>query len=208
VRNHLFGVVSACVLAPSVATAAFTLRIDDPQDPIPGNIILLRPGETKFLEVYADETGAPEMENLIAYSIGLNLPPGRGVTFGPGPLVGEEVNRTVRHPFAITSSAMFTDTGSSPLAIRVIVDAASVEDVTNNEGLLRFPITAAPTGTVGTEIPLTFQLTGGGATEFSDDIGNIIPFTAENALINWPEPAGLGLVGFAGLLLLRRRHAA
>jgi hypothetical protein len=208
-RNIFLGIVSACVLAPSIASAALTLRIDDGSaDGTP--TIDLRPGESGFIEVFAEETAPVETEVLLAYSVGLNLPAGSGVTFDPTPRTGAAVSRTQRHTFIFdpTNNASYTDTGSSASAIRLLIDADAPEDVANGDGFLRVPIQISGTAVPG-QYALTFQLTGGGATELSDDIGGAIPFTPVNAMVNViPEPAALGLLGFAGLLALRRRRLA
>jgi len=194
-RNIFLGIVSACVFAPSIASAALQLNIES---------IELRPGDTGFIEVFFRETAPAANENLVAYAVGLDLPANpRGVSFAPAPLLRE----TTAHPFVFAPGTPIDDTGSSASRIRSSAAILTApENIVDNEGVLRVPISVAQGAAPGV-IPIVFNLTGG-LTEFSDDIGNVIEFVPVNGAVTIvPEPAALGLLGIGGVLFLRRRRA-
>jgi hypothetical protein len=196
-RNIFLGIVSACVFAPSIASAALTLNIER---------IELRPGDTGFIEVFFTESAPAANENLVAYAVGLDLPtnPGNAVSFGPAPLLRE----TTAHPFVFAPGTPIDDTGSNASRIRSSAAILTApENIVDNEGVLRVPVTAAMSAVPGSVIPVVFNLTGG-LTEFSDDIGGVIEFVPVNGQVTIvPEPAALGLLGIGGVLFLRRRRA-
>ena len=191
-RNIFLGIVSACILAPSIASAALTLTIPR---------VDVRPGDSGALEVFFTETGGTPDENLVAYSVGLNMGGQPGVSFIPPPVA------PTGRPFVFPAGTPVDDTGSNASRVRSLSALPSGDaDITNGAGVLRIPFTVAQGAALG-ERPVTFELQGG-LTEFSDDIGGIIEFTPVNGAINViPEPAALGLLGIGGVLFLRRRRA-
>ena len=162
----------------------------------------LCPGETGFIEVFFTEIGPAENEGLVAYAVGLDLVAPRGVTFGPAPLLREPTE----HPFVFAPGTPIDDTGST--ATRICSSAAILTEPVNiddDEGVLRVPVTVAPDALFG-NLVIVFNLTGG-LTEFSDDVGNAIPFVPVQGRITiCPEPSAACLAALIGLLALARRR--
>ncbi|HZN66505.1 MAG TPA: hypothetical protein VFB66_14545, partial [Tepidisphaeraceae bacterium] len=109
------------------------------------------------------------------------------------------------HPFVFAPGTPIDDTGST--ATRIRSSAAILTepvDINDNEAVLRVPITVPP-GAFGL-VRIVFNLTGG-LTEFSDDVGNVIPFVPVNGTITiCPEPSAACLVAPIGMLALARRR--
>lgn len=191
-RNTLLALCA--LLLPAIsARAALTLKVED---------ITLAPGETKFVEVFFTETAPAQNENLVAYAVGIDLVGPPGVTFGPAPVLREPT----AHPFVFAPGTPIDDTGSGATRIRsssAILTAP--ENITDNEGVLRFPVTMAPDATGATRY-MNLVLTGG-LTEFSDDIGNVIEFIPINGTIRYlPEPSAACPAGMLALAALARRR--
>jgi len=177
--SSLFVVV--CLVA-SPARAALTLNIEAPR---------VRPGEIGFIEVFATEFPPAQEERLVAYSIGLRLPEGSPLMFGPGPIV----NVPTRHPFVFPAGTPIEDLGSNARQVRALASIpVGSENITDNEGFLRVPISIRPdyTGPICTVYLVLFELSGG-ATELSDDIGNVIEFVPMNGVFVCPEPSATGV---------------
>lgn len=183
----------ALLLPAAAARGALTLNIES---------IEFRPGESGFIEVFFTETAPAENERLVAYAVGLEIQGAPGITFGPSPLLREPVD----HPFVFAPGTPIDDTGSGPTRIRsssaILTEPVDIND---NEGVLRVPITIAPDASFGRRV-ISFNLTGG-LTEFSDDVGNAIPFVAVSGFIDYiPEPSALCTTGLLGLAALARRR--
>ena len=184
-RKTLPALCALLLLPTAAARGALTLNV---------RVEPLCPGETSFLEVFFTEIGPTENEELVAYSVGLDLIGGSGITFGPAPLLREPVD----HPFVFAPGTPIDDTGSGPTRIRssAAILTAPV-DITNNAGVLRVPITARD-NLIGVGV-IAFNLTGG-LTEFSDDIGNVIEFVPVSGRITFcPEPSAACLMGLGAV---------
>jgi hypothetical protein len=188
--------VAITVLATS-AQGAVTLNIESTN---------FLPGQVAYIEVYATELPPAQNENLVAYSIGLNLPQGGPIIFGPGPRALAPVN----HPFVFPAGTPIQDHGSTGYQIRASAALPTgVENITDNEGFLRVPVSYVP-GYNGPCVlaMVSFELRNG-LTEMSDDIGNVIEFVPVPGVLNplCPEPSSaLVLLFGTGLLALRRRR--
>jgi len=186
----------ALLLPAAAARGALTLNVESVQ---------LAPGETGFIEVFFTELPPAQRERLVAYSVGLDLISQGGITFGPGPLLGEPT----AHPFVFAPGTPIDDTGSGPTRIRA-ASAILTEpvNITDNMGLLRVPVTVAR-GAPQQRGAVAFVLTGG-LTEFSDDVGNTIEFVPVNGAIETggevPEPSATLLAAACGLAALARRR--
>jgi hypothetical protein len=182
----------ALLLSAASARAALTLNVES---------IVLAPGETGFVEIFFNELPPAANENLVAYSVGLDLIGPPGVTFGPAPLLREPTE----HTFVFAPGTPIDDTGSGPTRIRSSAAILTApENIVDGEGVLRVPITMARDAPPGIR-QIVFNLTGG-LTEFSDDIGNVIEFVPVNGRIGIPEPSGACLAASVGLLALARRR--
>jgi hypothetical protein len=187
-------VVVICLVA-SPARAALTLNIESPR---------VRRGEVRFIEVFANEFAPAQDERLVAYSIGLTLPEGSPLMFGPGPIINVPVN----HPFVFPAGTPIEDLGSNSRQVRALASVQTgTENVTDNEGFLRVPISIRPDYEgPACLLVVNFELTGG-LTEMSDDIGNVIEFVPVNGVFICPEPSSAMMILFGmGLVALRRRQ--
>ena len=183
----------ALLLPAAAARGALTLNVESVQ---------LAPGETGFIEVFFTEVPPAENERLVAYAVGLDVPSIPGVVFGPAPLLLEPVT----HPFVFAPGTPIDDTGSGPNRIRssaaILTEPVDIRD---GAGVLRVPITFESDAGYG-RWPIVFNLTGG-LTEFSDDVGNVIPFVPVNGMITYvPEPSATFLAAACGMDVLARRR--
>jgi hypothetical protein len=205
-RSIPFSTVFACLFAPSIASAALTLNVPE--------VGSFRPGQTGFIDVFFTETGPATNERLAVYAIGLDLLNGSGVTFGPAPFVrmpGEEGTPGRRWVFADVPGATLEDLGSGPDRIRAFaslpISVLDGVDITpNNSLVLRVPYTISPTAGLGVR-DLVINTVEAGATDFVDEVGELIPFVPDNGKIEFiPEPGAVGLLGGGGVFLLLRRR--
>ena len=197
---RLVGIVSvAIILFATSAQGALTLHMEG--DPI------FRPGEVEYIEIFVTELPPAQDERLVAYAIGLNLAEGSPLIFGPAPLLNEPVD----HPFVFPPGTPIDDTGSTANRIRSLASIVTAPvNIGDGAGLLRVPVSLRPgyNGPWFTSVGLTFELSGG-LTEFSDDIGQVIPFTP----VPWswiiiPEPSAAAIAAGGLWLLARRRRRA
>jgi hypothetical protein len=200
VRNFLIALTLVSALA-APARAALTLNID-------GGGLCLQPGEVRYLEVHFTETPPAVDENLLVYSVGLQIQGNSSLAFGPASLVGA----TVEHPFVIPAGASYDldVLRASERELYVFVDRpagiAEGVNIADGAGVLRFPVTLRGSPVFG-QATIHFDLTPAG-TVFADERGEAIPFipTAGSFTI-CPEPSALaGVLATTVALALRRRR--
>ena len=203
----ILGLCAAALLAlPGVASAALALRMVEP----PGG---WQPGQLQYVDLIFTETGAPAVEDLSTYDIGILLRRPAGVTGGVR--LVQPTNLTERQALA---------RANDPVANPYVFEAASVtvvplepsEDATarlqlnfDNLGDLadirpgmsagRIPIVIDPGAPAGRYL-LQFDALNTVFAGFSESI----PVNLVDDSIFIPEPSALAGVAAVGLLALRR----
>jgi len=190
-----------CVLAmvPGVASAALSVAIV-PDIVVPAGAIPT--GEQSFDLVF-NETGTPANEGLFAYDLylkrdkpGINLiraeKPDNWVFTSPGASFQEAGPEFSNKPGLIVVNAIGDLLGAN-------------QDIVDGTKAARVFFTLDP---FLAPVPLQISLDPAGTLFVSGDTGEAIPvdISDSGSVICWPEPAGLSLLGVAGLLTLRRRR--
>ena len=195
-----FALGLGCVLAllPGVASAA--LSIDIGPDIFSDN----NPTTEHFFDLVFHETGAPTNEGLFAYDLylkadrpGIKLlraeKPDNWVFTSPGASFQEAGPEFSNKPGLIVVNAIGDLLGAN-------------QDIVDGTKAARVFYTMDPDAAAGT---YHISLDPGGTLFVSGDTGEAIPVDISASFsVPIPEPAGLSLLGIAGLLTLRRRRAA
>ena len=204
------GCLAGLVLAPSIASAALTLDIGPKHGATPSmdtSDAVALPGNQSFDLVFT-EVAPTENEGLFAYDLLLTVPTAArdkiAITGadagGPGFVLGDDPNK-------------YTFTVAEQDANHVLVNVSSnndLFDITSGKKAARVFYTVDPNIDLG-DYSIVFDTAN---TVFGSGDPNrpdpAIPVGLVDAgfVQVVPEPASLSLLGFAGLLVLRRRRAA
>jgi hypothetical protein len=200
-KRFMFGLACIVAMAPGVASAALSL-VPVPATG-PGPIGPGGPGE-RFFDLVFHETGTPANEGLFAYDLylqrdkpGVNLvrveKPDNWVFTSPGASFQEAGPEFSNKPGLIVVNAIGDLLGAN-------------QDIVEGTKAARVFYTLDPNVAPGV---YHISLDPAGTLFVSGDTGEAIPvdFSQPFTIIT-PEPAGLSILGIAGLLTLRRRRTA
>jgi hypothetical protein len=195
-KRHLLALACVVAIAPAVASAALSITIGP-------DINVCTAGE-QFFDLVFNETGTPVNEGLFAYDLylqrdkpGVNLvrveKPDNWVFTSPGASFQEAGPEFSQKPGLIVVNAIGDLLGAN-------------QDIVDGTKAARVFYTLDPNVAPGV---YHISLDPAGTLFVSGDTGEAIPVDIGPPFtIITPEPAGLSLLGIAGLLALRRRRAA
>ena len=199
-KRFTFGLACILAMAPGVASAALSLVPVPTMAPGP---VGPGPGE-QYFDLVFHETGTLANEGLFAYDLyvqrdkpGVNLlrveKPDNWVFTSPGASFQEAGPEFSNKPGLIVVNAIGDLLGAN-------------QDIVEGTKAARVFYTIDPNAAPGV---YHISLDPAGTLFVSGDTGEAIPvdFSQPFTIIT-PEPAGLSLLGIAGLLALRRRRAA
>ena len=191
-------------LAPGMCSAALSLRFGPPDSPIP--VPPQYPVDAQgrhYFDLFFTETAPTENEGLFAYDLSLLLrrPPG---TTGGARLTGAE-RPADNFVLDVPSGATFTvaESGADDLLINISSNN-DLADINTGDKAARIFYEVDP-GVNGRNYTITFDPS---ATVFGSGDPNRELVIAVNLGdgVQLPDPAGLSLLAWAGVLGLRRRR--
>ena len=206
-----FAVGSLCVLAmvlsPRLASAALQLQIGPSNGPnTPDQVVLPAAGQ-QFFDLVFNETAPAENEGLFAYDLNLKIVRPNGNT-GGFRLAGAERPTSGFVLSDDPSKSTFTVATNTPEELLINISSNNdLFDVSSGQKAARIFYTIDP----GTDLGAYRIVFDTGNTVFgSGDPNRLDPAIpvdlVDVGLVTYvPEPASAALLGFAGLLMLRRR---
>ena len=205
------GCVAGLVL-PSIASAALSLQIGPQASPSTPDLTVVKgaaPSGQQFMDlIFSDDS--TENEGLFAYDLVLNVVRPAGTTGGIS-LAGAEKPPT---DFVLSDDASkSTFTVANSTADNLLVNISSnndLFDITSGKKAARILYTIDPGIDLG-DYKIVFDTANtvfGSGDPNRPDPALTVSLVDAGFVQVVPEPASLSLLGFAGLLVLRRRRAA